>query len=738
MPPKPSTKPQVKKQSGGSSAKVKDKAQRKPKQPLPAPDRLRRLFTSLCAQIDGGHFANAIKTCDKILRLEPNDPDAIQTKLFLLLQTEQYVQALALVETLDASSALKADFNKAYSQYRLHNETEATNVLDAIKERRQQGGEEDDRGVIHLEAQLAYREGAYQTAFDLYTQLLDTAEPHSEEHSDLMTNLAAAQAHLDFLESGYRNALGTLPASAVSALESAPPPLLPAHFPLSLVAQGVPRPEEAESDQKEKRIRMKRVPKNVVLGVTPPPDPERWLKKSERSTFTTQSKRRKGGGGATQGVVEKENTGSGGAGGKGRRKKREMRRPSTEADGPWENRFWPSAHGLTESSHLLGSYLRNEYLAPESSDYIRTMRAELVDLNQVHVRVKVGGEGSAVFDSATAVLQGLFPPTPLNKIELANETTITAPLGGYQYVPVETVEPSNDRSLESWTDCPNFQKHIKQAVSSEAFKAMEKKAQPFLNDIRDYLWGREATLENAVWDYVNSELVHNRTYAHRLPPTFIEQARALANFRENMVFSDKQMGGIGNIASRTALSSVLGALQRIAFNGDPLQFMLIETTYQPFISLFHQTEIVKQHPELQAIPDYGSALAIELRRAAPPDARDFLRFKFRNGTDGAFHTLHVFNHHEDIPLTEFIYRLENSVIQSNGEWAEACGVSSAWALPEAASITSGNRTVDAVCGASLAFLLVLLAWFVTKAIQRVFMRKNYVRLQGEEVCPSIC
>lgn len=70
------------------------------------------------------------------------------------------------------------------------------------------------------------------------------------------------------------------------------------------------------------------------------------------------------------------------------------------------------------------------------------------------------------------MLQGLFPPTEKNSIELANEQKITAPLGGYQYVPgevmyrflafsgdadvsvVETVEPSNDRSLESWTDCP--------------------------------------------------------------------------------------------------------------------------------------------------------------------------------------------------------------------------------------------------------------------------------------------
>jgi signal recognition particle subunit SRP72 len=53
----------------------------------------------------------------------------------------------------------------------------------------------------------------------------------------------------------------------------------------------------------EKKPRISRVPAGVIPGVTPPPDPERWLKKSERSTFG-QGKRKKGpggGGGATQG-----------------------------------------------------------------------------------------------------------------------------------------------------------------------------------------------------------------------------------------------------------------------------------------------------------------------------------------------------------------------------------------------------------------------------------------------------
>jgi len=85
----------------------------------------------------------------------------------------------------------------------------------------------------------------------------------------------------------------------------------------------------------------------------------------------------------------------------------------------------------------LGSQLRKEYFEPTSANYIHNVRTDLVDLDQVHARIKNGGEGRVVFDSTIALLQGLFPPTEKNTIELANETKVTAPLGGYQYVPGE-------------------------------------------------------------------------------------------------------------------------------------------------------------------------------------------------------------------------------------------------------------------------------------------------------------
>jgi hypothetical protein len=359
------------------------------------------------------------------------------------------------------------------------------------------------------------------------------------------------------------------------------------------------------------------------------------------------------------------------------------------------------------------------------------VNTSLIDTHQVRVLVKAGGEGPVVFDSAIATLQGLFPPTPNNRMMLANDTTIVAPLGGYQYVPVETVEPSNDRSLESWTDCPAFEKHIADFYHSKEFKEKANDAEPFFKGIKDYVFGRPTILENIwnIYDFVNSELEHNRTYAYRLPPTYIEQARGLVNFHENGLFHAKEMAGIGNIAGRTILQPILRSLERIAFNGDPLQFLLIESTYQPFISLFHMAELIKGHPELEAIPDYASALVIELRRGAPPDTRDFLRFKFKNGTSG-LETLHAFGHHADIPLTEFIYRTENYVISNNREWENVCNSHYA----PFGILKNYSTNVQSAGTAVVAFVLLFGLFVLSKLVRRHRANKaeGRLRLPGQE------
>ena len=82
--------------------------------------------------------------CVKVLRLAPADEDALQTKLFLLLQTEQYAAALALVDADDGRA-----YEKAYSLYRLQHESDAGDILREVKAK-----DPEDRGAVHLEAQM--------------------------------------------------------------------------------------------------------------------------------------------------------------------------------------------------------------------------------------------------------------------------------------------------------------------------------------------------------------------------------------------------------------------------------------------------------------------------------------------------------------------------------------------------------------------------------------------------------
>ncbi|KAJ7056146.1 hypothetical protein C8F01DRAFT_376785 [Mycena amicta] len=282
-----------------AASKTKSKHVSRPKTrvSLAVPEQIKRLFKTLCAQIDGARHASAIKTCDKILRLSPGDEDALQTKLFLLLTTDQSRAALELIESLTGESA----FERAYALYSLQQREEARTVLDGA----------EARGAKHLEAQLNYRDGAYQATLDIYNDLLDSA-PTAEEHTDILTNIQAASTHLDFINTTFLSGLSSVSASA--QLEDVPPPMPIAS---TSTVTAVPSQPIAKPAQPKKV----KLPPGVILGVTPQPDPERWLKKSERSTFGV-GKRRKGGGGATQGSSSVDGpvvSGGGGGGGGGKK-----------------------------------------------------------------------------------------------------------------------------------------------------------------------------------------------------------------------------------------------------------------------------------------------------------------------------------------------------------------------------------------------------------------------------------
>ncbi|THG94909.1 hypothetical protein EW026_g6653 [Hermanssonia centrifuga] len=340
--------------------------------------------------------------------------------------------------------------------------------------------------------------------------------------------------------------------------------------------------------------------------------------------------------------------------------------------------YTPSETSITplglQEEFVLGLSLRSTYLDPLSPTFIGV--SGLLNQSQIAVRADAGGEGGVIFDSSIALLQGLFPPTPDHKETLADGRTIVAPLGGYQYSLVESVEPNEDVSLEGFTSCPQLDIHTSEFYNSPQFLAVAKAAAPFFAELKPFLDGRNVTLVDMVFDYMNVQSIHNATFARRLPPTFLEQARSLANYHEYGVFSDVDFSGIGNIAFRTMLPSVLNAFQRIANPSDPLKIHYSAISYKPFDSLFNMTGVVNSGNITGGLVNYAAAVVFEVRKPLQ-GSEPVLRFKFKNGTDDwPLHTYNLtfpgWSGKGDVPLSTFLSAFEPAAINTTTEWCNIC------------------------------------------------------------------
>jgi len=85
-----------------------------------------------------------------------------------------------------------------------------------------------------------------------------------------------------------------------------------------------------------------------------------------------------------------------------------------------------------EQELQLGKFLRQRYLNASSPYAIQNISQTVVDLTQIQVRADAGGEGGVIYNSAVALLQGLYPPTSSYNETLVNGTVIFGASNGYQ------------------------------------------------------------------------------------------------------------------------------------------------------------------------------------------------------------------------------------------------------------------------------------------------------------------
>ncbi|KAJ3711719.1 histidine phosphatase superfamily [Lentinula raphanica] len=330
--------------------------------------------------------------------------------------------------------------------------------------------------------------------------------------------------------------------------------------------------------------------------------------------------------------------------------------------------------GLKEEL-ITGDYLRNVYLNDSSPSFIKGINNTIADPNQITVIADAAGEGGVIMNSAEALLQGLFPPNAGYSTTLANGSNIVAPLGGYQYVEIESALAENDVSLEGWTSCAPFNAATAEFYQSAEFNETAQDNADFFNNLPQYLDGRsDVNLENMwnIFDYMNVNYIHNATFQSRLPATMLAQARTLAAFHEYGVFTSPQLDGIGNIGFRTMLPGIFEGLSSIANSSDPLKIYYNAIAYKSFFTLFRMTGAVDQSPQLTGLVNYAASVAIEVRQPSS-GGEPVLRLQFKNGTqDDAQTTFNWFNTTGDIPVSTFTNLLAPVAINSTADWCQVC------------------------------------------------------------------
>ncbi|CAE6413402.1 unnamed protein product [Rhizoctonia solani] len=315
--------------------------------------------------------------------------------------------------------------------------------------------------------------------------------------------------------------------------------------------------------------------------------------------------------------------------------------------------------GLVQE-YQLGQLIRSLYLNANSPSVITGISTGLFDQNQVRIRADAGGEGGVIFDSAVALSQGVWPAATAFNTTLANGTTVVAPLNGYQYAPIESVEPDTDVSLEGWTECNTFATATSVFYNSTEFRQVSDANADFL-----------ASLRPIIYDFLNVQSIHNQSLAQQITPDILARARALANWHQYRTFSSPNMGGVGNIAARTIIPDIVSSLNAFANASQPLRFTYLSLSYKPFISLFNMTGVAMQYPELAGIVNYASAVTLELRQPTLGGS-PFVRLNFKNGSEAGFTTYNMFGRNQDTPLDEFTSRLAPYAIDDLNDWCTTC------------------------------------------------------------------
>ncbi|KAL7628125.1 hypothetical protein AAE478_002323 [Parahypoxylon ruwenzoriense] len=365
-----------------------------------------------------------------------------------------------------------------------------------------------------------------------------------------------------------------------------------------------------------------------------------------------------------------------------------------------------------------GNFYRNRYVASDASSPILGLSHDIVVNSQLSV---ISPADAVLQTSALAFLQGVYPPAgALGVQELANSSEVQAPLGGYQYIPVDAVSTAssnpnseNNEWLQGGSGCGNAM-----VSSNNYFKSAEYART--LDETRDFYAGLlpvingtfgagQANFKNAytIFDYINVATIHNQSIpaADLLTAPTFARLKTLADAHEwNLAYNSSDT--IRAIAGATLAAQVVDQLNGTLTTkgGAPLAVQF--GAYASFMSFFGLAQLAAVSPDFTGVVDYASSMVFELVTNASVDAaagaaqQDYpavddisVRFLLANGS-AAQNPLRAFplfgTGRTLLPWTTFAAEMAKFSIGDTAAWCTACGNTTGLCAASAAAGSSSD------------------------------------------------
>ncbi|KAM5344823.1 hypothetical protein ACJ41O_010685 [Fusarium nematophilum] len=359
---------------------------------------------------------------------------------------------------------------------------------------------------------------------------------------------------------------------------------------------------------------------------------------------------------------------------------------------------WYGAQSLTslgaEQNFQVGSDYRSRYLEAGSDHQILGISEDEYKPSQIFASAPDQG---ILMNTATAFLQGLYPPLADLDPEIASQTLNNgsesqAPLDGYQYVRLHTINDNSPDTIWIKGDdaCPKYKTASKAFMDSDVFAQRVEDTRDFYEGFYDVLSDgvynlqpENMTYGNAynIFDLVNVARIHNASSpARNVSDEDLLQLRTLADSAElgqNWNASDPARA----IGAETLSGAVLAQLNETVTSEGKLKFSLFAGSYDTFLAFFGLSGLLDEDPNFHGLPDYASTMAFELfteedtdEFPSNPDKDLRVRWLFRNSTFGDLEAFPLFGlDDESLSWTRFVSEMEERAITDVGDWCAQCG-----------------------------------------------------------------